>query len=95
MLASKASKVARHENHGVKSPPETSRPPQKTLHFLATSLETNDFIKAVRVVAEIGLCFKVRATSKDSLVVTVEPIGIVAYLKKQIIIPAAGRYEFK
>ena len=89
MGKSNATKVARHENVGAKSPPDTLKP-TKMMHFKAESPETNDFLSALQALTEISPCFKVIVKADE-----VVPTGMFVCTTKQCIIPAAGRYEFK
>ena len=89
MRVSGASKVARHQNVGTKSPPESVKP-LTDLQFVAKSDDFGGFLEALRALTEIGVCFKVSAKNNE-----VNPTGVALYIKRQCIVPAAGRYEFK
>ena len=81
--------------------PESLQPPQNALFFVANTALLGEFFEAVKSLNEIDTCFKVKAkvaatgNKSETAETTLDPIGVAAYTKRQVIIPAAGRYEFK
>ena len=82
--------MARHVIAGSRtSPPDRLHAPNEC-HFLPDDQETGELLQHLRTRAEIAPCFIVKTFDGE-----VNPFGIALYIKKQCVIPAHGRYEFK